>query len=213
MERWFLFQLEQLMIYNTEINRLITAFHNNDDFKIEDESDMFENGKPLTKAAVLIAITNQPNPTVILTQRPTWLRDHAGQVAFPGGKMDDSDTDTSHTALREAQEELSIEPSAVDIIGQCPEYCTGSGYRITPIIGIVPPDIEIKANADEVESWFETPTSFLFNRENLTKKSAIWNGQNRSYYDMQWQEYRIWGVTAGIIANIARRINDFQNGQ
>lgn len=201
------------MSYNDEINRLIAAFNHDEDFKIEDESALIENCDSLTKAAVLIAITNQANPKVILTQRPTWLRDHAGQVAFPGGKMDAADRDISHTALREAQEELSIDPSAVDIIGQCPEYCTGSGYRITSVIGIIPADINIIANVDEVESWFTPPTSFLFDTKNLTQKSAIWNGQNRSYYDMQWHEYRIWGVTAGIIANLARRINDYQNGQ
>lgn len=200
------------MIYDHAITKLITAIHHEDDFSTEDESDLIKNGDSLTKAAVLIALTNQPNPTVILTKRPTWLRDHAGQVAFPGGKMDKTDTSIVHTALREAQEELSIAPDLVDIIGQFPEYCTGSGYRITPVIGVVPPDIEIIANENEVESWFETPISFLFDTENLTKKSAIWNGQNRSYYDMQWQNYRIWGVTAGIIANIARRINDYHNG-
>ncbi len=195
------------MSYNVAINRLITAYNNDNDFIIEDERDLIEDIESLTKAAVLIAITNQANPTVILTQRPTWLRDHAGQVAFPGGKMDSTDRDISHTALREAQEELAIDPKAVDIIGQCPEYCTASGYRITSVIAIVPPDIEIIANLGEVESWFAPPASFLFNTKNLTKKSAIWNGQNRHYYDMQWRDYRIWGVTAGIIANLARRIN------
>ena len=201
------------MIYHDTINRVIAAIQHDDEFEIEDERDLIKDPNNLKKAAVLLAITNQSKPTVILTQRPTWLRDHAGQVAFPGGKMDDSDQDISHTALREAQEELSIDPLSVKIIGQCPEYCTGSGYRITPIIGIVPPDIEIQANDDEVESWFETPTSFLFNTENLTKKSTLWNGKNRSYYDMQWQEYRIWGVTAGIIANVARKIDNYNNGK
>lgn len=208
MERWRLFWFERRMIYNEAINRLISIFGNDDDYITEDESDLVKAPDALTKAAVLIAITNRANPTVILTQRPTWLRDHAGQVAFPGGKMDAEDKDICHTALREAHEELSIKPNNVDIIGQCPEYCTGSGYRITPVIGIIPPDIEIAANADEVESWFETPISFLFDAQNLEKKSAIWNGQNRSYYDMQWREYRIWGVTAGIIANMARRMNE-----
>ncbi len=199
------------MIYNDEVNKIIAAIQHGDEFKIEDERDLIEDCNSLKKAAVLIAITNQSNPTVILTQRPTWLRDHAGQVAFPGGKMDAADTNITHTALREAQEELSINPNTVEIIAQCPEYYTGSGYRITAVIGIIPANLEIIANVDEVASWFETPISFLFDTENLTKKSTTWNGQNRAYYDMQWQEYRIWGVTAGIIANLAHRIYDYNN--
>jgi len=199
------------MIYNDIIEKIRNALLNTKNITPEDETDIIEDHKSLTKAAVLIALTNQADPHIILTQRPQWLRSHSSQVAFPGGKMDDDDHNIEHTALREAQEELSINPAQVDIIATCPIYNSGSGYAITPIIGVVPTNLDIKPNPGEVDSWFQVPASFLFNRSNAEKKMTIWNGRERSYYDMQWQEYRIWGITAGIIANIARNIEIYQN--
>jgi 8-oxo-dGTP pyrophosphatase MutT (NUDIX family) len=157
-------------------------------------------------AAVLIPITNRTEPGVILTQRPDFLRSHAGQVAFPGGKIDDSDADEIAAALREAHEELAIPPAQVNVIGATDVYFSGSGYRITPIVGIIPPDLDLIANPDEVEDWFEVPLSFLMNPANAAQKSANWQGFERTYYDMDWQGRRIWGVTAGIIANFVRRL-------
>jgi 8-oxo-dGTP pyrophosphatase MutT (NUDIX family) len=157
-------------------------------------------------AAVLIAITDRAAPGVILTQRPHWLRSHAGQVAFPGGKIDPDDSSPTAAALREAEEELSLSPDHVAVIGEADTYFSGSGYRIAPIVGIIPPDLPLIANPAEVEDWFEVPLDFLLDPQNLEKREAIWQGQNRHYYDMNWQGRRIWGVTAGIIANLARRI-------
>jgi 8-oxo-dGTP pyrophosphatase MutT (NUDIX family) len=158
------------------------------------------------EAAVLIPITDRPEPGVILTQRPDWLRSHAGQVAFPGGKVDASDADAVSAALREANEELSIPPSQVQVIGTADTYFSGSGYRIEPVVGIIPPDLPLRANPEEVEDWFEVPLAFLLDPRNAVQKEAIWNGQKRTYYDIQWGERRIWGVTAGIIANLGRRL-------
>jgi 8-oxo-dGTP pyrophosphatase MutT (NUDIX family) len=157
-------------------------------------------------AAVLIPITDRAEPGVILTQRPTWLRSHAGQVAFPGGKVDDSDENSIFAALREAEEELNIPPTRVEVIGVADTYYSGSGYSIAPVVGIIPPDLELQPNPQEVEDWFEVPLAFLLDPANSIKKEANWNGQQRSYYDMQWGERRIWGVTAGIIANLVRRL-------
>ena len=157
-------------------------------------------------AAVLIPITDRAEPGVILTQRPTWLRSHAGQVAFPGGKVDDSDENSIFAALREAEEELNIPPARVEVIGVADTYYSGSGYSIAPVVGIIPPDLELQPNPQEVEDWFEVPLAFLLDPANSIKKEANWNGQQRSYYDMQWGERRIWGVTAGIIANLVRRL-------
>jgi 8-oxo-dGTP pyrophosphatase MutT (NUDIX family) len=157
-------------------------------------------------AAVLIPITNRTEPGVILTQRPDFLRSHAGQVAFPGGKIDDSDADEIAAALREAQEELAIPPALVHVVGATDVYYSGSGYRITPIVGIIPPDLDLVANPDEVADWFEVPLSFLINPANAVQKSGNWQGFDRTYYDMDWQGRRIWGVTAGIIANFVRRL-------
>ena len=175
------------------------------DIEIEDERYL-GNTVQHRAAAVLIPITDRAEPGVILTQRPTWLRSHAGQVAFPGGKVDDSDENSIFAALREAEEELNIPPARVEVIGVADTYYSGSGYSIAPVIGIIPPDLEIQPNPQEVEDWFEVPLAFLLDPANSIKKETNWNGQQRSYYDMQWGERRIWGVTAGIIANLVRRL-------
>ncbi len=158
------------------------------------------------EAAVLIPITDRPEPGVILTQRPENLRNHAGQVAFPGGKIDESDADEIAAALREAEEELAIPPADVNIIGATDIYYSGSGYRITPVIGVIPPDLDLRPNPGEVDDWFEIPLTQLLNLENFTQRRAMRNGRERQYYDMTWQDRRIWGVTAGIIVNLARRM-------
>ncbi len=175
------------------------------DIEIEDERYLGDTVQHRA-AAVLIPITDRAEPGVILTQRPTWLRSHAGQVAFPGGKVDDSDENAIFAALREAEEELNIPPARIEVIGVADTYYSGSGYSIAPVVGIIPPDLEIQPNPQEVEDWFEVPLAFLLDPANSIKKEANWNGQQRSYYDMQWGERRIWGVTAGIIANLVRRL-------
>ena len=157
-------------------------------------------------AAVLIAITDCAEPGVILTQRPKWLRSHAGQVAFPGGKVDEGDENVIAAALREAHEELNIPPAMVEIIGVADTYFSGSGYSIAPVVGVIPPNLALQPNPEEVDDYFEVPLAFLLDPANSIKKEAAWNGQQRSYYDMQWGERRIWGVTAGIISNLVRRL-------
>lgn len=177
-------------------------------FSIEVEDERHLGAENHRAAAVLIPITDRLEPGVILTQRPAWLRSHAGQVAFPGGKVDDSDDTTIAAALREAQEELNIPPSVVEIIGVADTYFSGSGYSISPVVGIIPPDLVLLPNPDEVSDWFEVPLAFLFDPANSIKKEAAWNGQQRTYYDIQWGERHIWGVTAGIIANLVRRLSE-----
>ena len=172
--------------------------------EVEDERHLGNDNH--REAAVLIPITDRPEPGVILTLRPSWLRSHAGQVAFPGGKVDENDADAVAAALREANEELLIPPSQVNVIGMADTYFSGSGYRIEPVVGIIPPDLPLRANPEEVEDWFEVPLAFLLDPANSVKKETMWNGQQRMYLDMQWGERRIWGVTAGIIANLARRL-------
>ena len=175
-------------------------------FESEDESHLTSE-RAYRKAAVLIPITDRAEPGVILTQRPPWLRSHAGQVAFPGGKIDPEDENPIAAALREAEEELALPRDAVTVLGETDVYTSGSGYHITPVVGIIAPDLPLIANPQEVEDWFEVPLHFVINPANLERRQAIWQGQNRHYYDMDWNGRRIWGVTAGIIANLARRIN------
>ena len=186
-------------------HRIYQALDSALDIEIEDERYLGDTVQHRA-AAVLIPITDRAEPGVILTQRPNWLRSHAGQVAFPGGKVDDTDENSIFAALREAEEELNIPPARVEVIGVADTYYSGSGYSIAPVVGIIPPDLELHPNPQEVEDWFEVPLAFLLDPANSIKKEANWNGQQRSYYDMQWGERRIWGVTAGIIANLVRRL-------
>lgn len=172
----------------------------------EDEAYLGTPDDRLRDAAVLIAFTDRPDPGIILTQRPQWLRSHAGQVAFPGGKIDPGDVDAVDAALREAEEEIGLNRRDVTIAGICDAYRSGSGYHITPVLGVIPADLPLDPNPDEVEDWFEVPIDILFNPENYALHHAHWQGHDRHYYDMMWQGRRIWGVTAGIIVNLARRM-------
>jgi 8-oxo-dGTP pyrophosphatase MutT (NUDIX family) len=171
----------------------------------EDEGHLLS-GATLRDAAVLIAFTDRPDPGVILTQRPQWLRSHAGQVAFPGGKIDPGDRDAVDAALREAEEEIGLHRRDVLVAGTTEAYRSGSGYHITPVLGVIPPDLPLDPNPDEVEEWFEVPLDILFNPDNYERQQAQWQGQVRRYYDMHWHGRRIWGVTADIIVNLARRL-------
>lgn len=167
----------------------------------------FADGEAATDAAVLIAIVDHPGePTIILTQRPNSMRDHPGQVAFPGGKLETGE-DAVAAALREAEEELAIPPCEVRVIGTSDLYHTGTGFRVTPVLAMVPPGLPIVPDPREVEAWFEAPVPLLLERSNWTERTAIWKGQERRYLDMEYEGFRIWGVTAAIIANLARRID------
>ena len=172
----------------------------------EDEDETYLGTPTLRDAAVLVAFTDRPEPGIILTQRPQWLRSHAGQVAFPGGKIDPGDVDAVDAALREAEEEIGLNRRDVMIAGVTDAYRSGSGYHITPVLGVIPADLPLDPNPDEVEDWFEVPIDILFNPENYALHHAHWQGHDRHYYDMMWQGRRIWGVTAGIIVNLARRM-------
>ncbi|WP_379549482.1 CoA pyrophosphatase [Qipengyuania sp. DGS5-3] len=165
----------------------------------------FADADRTAEAAVLIAVTDQANPGVILTQRPTTMRDHPGQVAFPGGKLDAGE-DAVAAALREAEEELALDRRHVQLVGITDQYQTGTGFNITPVLGVIPPDLPLVAEAREVESWFEAPLSLLMDPRNWTKHSVHWRGADRQYLEMDYQGYRIWGVTAAILFNLSRRL-------
>jgi len=161
--------------------------------------------RELRPAAVLAAMTERDRPGFLLIHRPSNMRSHPGQVAFPGGKIDPGETPVE-AALREAYEELGIHERDVTVIGPSDTYRTGSGYAITPVVAVVPPDLKLNPSPTEVAAWFEAPVDFVFNPDNHTHHAGFWQGQERRYIEILWQEHRIWGVTAGIIANLAKRI-------
>ena len=156
-------------------------------------------------AAVLIAVTDRPDPGVLLTHRPETMRAHPGQVAFPGGKLDPGE-DALEAALREAHEELGIEPGSVRVIGASDRFVTGSGFDVTPVLGLVPPDLPIRPDPREVSSWFEAPLRFILDEANHVQKLGEFRGFERPYLEIDWQGHRIWGVTAAIIHNLSRRL-------
>ncbi len=158
-----------------------------------------------TPAAVLIAVTERPEPGVLLTQRPRGMRSHPGQVAFPGGKCDPEE-DAVMAALREAEEELALPREAVRVIGTSDLYQTGTGFDVTPVLGVIPPDLPLTPNPDEVEAWFEAPLSLLLDPASWTTNETYWKGAMRRYLELDYQGFRIWGVTAAILHNLGRRI-------
>jgi len=161
---------------------------------------------PLRPAAVLAAITERERPGMLLIHRPSNMRAHPGQIALPGGKLDPGEAPVE-AALREAWEELGIRSDDVRIVGTSDRYRTGSGYDITPVIGIVPPDIELNPSPTEVAQWFEAPVDFVLDSANHIQRTIEGaNGLPRQVYSIQWQEHEIWGVTAAILVNLARRL-------
>jgi len=156
-------------------------------------------------AAVLIAITNRAEPGVILTVRREHLRTHAGQVAFPGGRIDAGE-DAVAAALREAHEEILLEPASVEVVGSIDSYRTVTGYVVTPVIGVIPPDLALEPHEHEVANVFEAPLGFVLDPANQQRRSALFQGAERHYYEIMWNGRRIWGATAAIIINLSRRL-------
>ncbi|MEO6581618.1 MAG: CoA pyrophosphatase [Sphingomicrobium sp.] len=158
-----------------------------------------------TPAAVLIAITDRPEPGVILTVRHADLRTHAGQVAFPGGRIDPGE-DAGAAALREAWEELSLKPESVDRIGSLDPYFTITGFAVTAVIGIIPPDLTLAPHEPEVADWFEAPLDFVLNPLNQRRESVLFEGRQRHYYRIDWNGRNIWGATAAMFVNLSRKL-------
>ncbi|HUD52424.1 CoA pyrophosphatase [Parvibaculum sp.] len=160
----------------------------------------------LRAAAVLVPIVEYPaGPNILLTRRSDNLGNHAGQVAFPGGKMEPGET-PAEAALREADEEVGLKSSFVEVAGYLDSYETGSGFRILPVVGFVRPGFTLEIHDGEVAEVFEVPLSFLMNPKNHERHSATWRGKRREYYAMPYNGHYIWGATAGMLKNMYDRI-------
>lgn len=159
-----------------------------------------------TPAAVLVAVTDRPSPGVILTQRTESLRRHAGQIAFPGGRIDPDDANASAAALREAREEIGLSPQAVELVGEADRYRTITGFEVQPVVGVIAPDLVFTLEPDEVAAVFEVPLDFALDPANHVETSVEWQGRDRHYYEIAWQDHRIWGATAAMLVNLSRRL-------
>jgi 8-oxo-dGTP pyrophosphatase MutT (NUDIX family) len=157
-------------------------------------------------AAVLVPIVDRGEPTVLLTTRTKDLASHAGQVAFPGGKIDPDDDSPVAAALREAREEIGLAPAVIEPLGYLDLYLTFSGFRILPTVARVKPDFALTLNPLEVTETFEVPLAFLMTPANHQLRSRDWNGIEREYYAMPFGDRYIWGITAGIVRNLYDRV-------
>ena len=190
-------EIVQRLALHPPLEKLLTA----DDLEKQQQAAQLA----LRPAAVLLLIVNQaPGPTVVFTQRTAHLADHAGQISFPGGRCDECDCSPEATALREAQEEVGIEPGRVEILGHLPEYRTSTGFSVTPVVGWVEPPVLYRPDPHEVADVFEVPLGFLLDPRNHRYESAFFKGRMRHYWAMPYGERFIWGATAGMLVTFQR---------
>ncbi|HEY2335987.1 MAG TPA: CoA pyrophosphatase [Burkholderiales bacterium] len=160
-----------------------------------------------TAAAVLVPIvTHGSGLTLLLTQRTAHLKAHSGQVAFPGGRAEAGDTSPEDTALRESQEEIGLARERVEVLAQLPEYFTRTGFRVTPVVGLVEPPLQLKPDPNEVEAVFEVPLAFLLDIRNHKRQTREYQGRTVGFYEMPYGDRYIWGATAGMIVNLGRAL-------
>jgi 8-oxo-dGTP pyrophosphatase MutT (NUDIX family) len=179
-----------------------------DDAAIAGEDEGKEGGaRAPVAAAVLFPIVLRPvAPTVLLTRRTDHLKDHPGQISFPGGRVEPDDVSPAHTALREAEEEIGLVPAHVEIAGYLPEYLTSTGFRVTPVVAVVTPPFSLRLDPFEVAEAFEVPLDFLLDPANHRRHALHYRGRLRHFHAMPWGEYFIWGATAGMIVSLSRAL-------
>ena len=162
----------------------------------------------LVKAAVLVPIVLGPAPGVLLTKRNERLKAHAGQVSFPGGRIDPGDDSPEAAALREAQEEIALDPRRVELAGRLPDYVTGTGYRVTPVLGLIPPGLPLRPSPDEVEAVLDLPLAVLLDPDAPQRKAAYFRGRWRQFWVWPHPDHYIWGATAAILVHLAQILRE-----
>ena len=160
----------------------------------------------LVPAAVLVPLLHGPSPGVLLTKRASHLRAHAGQVAFPGGRVEPGDAGPEAAALREAAEEVGLEPGRVELMGRLPDYVTGTGYRVSPVLGLLPSGLELLPSPGEVEAIFTLPLHVLLDPAAPERRRAPFRGRTREFWVWPHPEHHIWGATAAILVHLAHRL-------
>jgi 8-oxo-dGTP pyrophosphatase MutT (NUDIX family) len=186
---------------------LRSRFANPPEWLPEHSADQMQrqSGKALTPASVLVPIViREHGLTLLLTQRTAHLNDHAGQVSFPGGRAEPADTSATDTALRETEEEVGLDRRHVEVIGSLPDYLTGTGYRVTPVVALVHPPFDLRADPFEVAEIFEVPLAFLMDGMNHQRRTGIFQSgmAPRTFYAMPYDRFFIWGATAGMLRNL-----------
>jgi 8-oxo-dGTP pyrophosphatase MutT (NUDIX family) len=162
----------------------------------------------LTAASVLVPIVlREAEPTVLFTRRTAHLKNHSGQISFPGGRAEPEDPSPEHTALRETFEEIGLAAERVELLGRLGDYHTRTGYRITPVIGLVTPPFELSPDGHEVDEVFEVPLAFLLDPANHQRHAREFQGETRQFFAISWRDYYIWGATAGMLVNLQRRLS------
>lgn len=177
--------------------------------KQADRNAWIRDDLPLTPAAVLVPLINRPGGmTVLLTKRTEHLSSHAGQISFPGGRTDESDHDARHTALRETEEEVGLGADSIDVVGQLDNYVVGTGFLVTPVIGIIEPPVKFNAHDHEVAEILEPPLKFLMDPSNMERHSRQVDDITRKFFAVTWKDYYIWGATAGMLRNLSEILWD-----
>ena len=170
----------------------------------DDAMDLVD--RPLTQAAVLVPLVHGSEAGVLLTLRTPHLKSHGGQVAFPGGRTEPEDASAEATALREAHEEIGLEPGQVELAGRLPDYVTGTAYRITPVLGLLPSGLALSPCEDEVAAIFTLPLSTLLDPAAPQRRRAEWRGRQREFWVWPHPEHYVWGATAAILVHLAQRL-------
>ena len=200
------------LITRLDASRGTNRLRSNEDANPETKPTNISKTKPdsrneLIPAAVLVLIIiRNDGLQVLLTKRNENLKHHAGQISFPGGRVEDSDRNVQHTALRETEEEVGLKPALIKIIGELDQYIVGTGYLVSPIIGVIEPPFELVKQEDEVAEIFEAPLDFLISPENFKRYSRNFNGKTHYHFAITWENHFIWGATAGMLRNLSDRL-------